>query len=173
MSRSKSRTSNQQFNNEVTTSLGDNRVTDTGNIGGNVQLGRTTGDVNISTTDFGALEAGETISLGALDFGSDALEGGFGLTESGFDLAKGSIMASSDIAEQSIDLSGNTFNNALGAVGASSKNFSQETGKVVDKVLSFVQRSNTSENAQLLEGGLKLVAVLGAIAGAAYVFKKS
>ena len=41
-----------------------------------------------------------------------------------------------------------------------------------EPVLSFAQRSNTSENAQLLEGGLKLIAVLAGVAGAAYIFKK-
>lgn len=172
MSRSKSRTSNTQNNREITTSLGDSRVTDTGSIGGNVQLGETTGNVNISTTDFGALDSAQTLSLGALDFGSDALEGGFGLAQGGFDLAESSLISSSDLAEQSINLSGGTFNNALAFAGSSNKSFSQETGKVVDKVLSFAQRSNTSENAQLLEGGLKLIAVLAGVAGAAYIFKK-
>ena len=163
--RSRSSTSSTQNNQEVVTSLGDNRVTDAGNIGGNVTLGRTTGDVNISTTDLGAIDSAQTVSLGALDFGSDALESGFGLADS-------SLIASSDLAEQAINLSGGTFNNALAFAGSSNKSFSQETGKVVDKVLSFAQRSNTSENAQLLEGGLKLIAVLAGVAGAAYIFKK-
>ena len=95
--KSKSSADNTQNTQEVVTTLGDNRVTDTGNIGGNVQTGETAGDVNVTTTDFGAIESGQEVSLAALDFGGDAVEGGF-------DLAGEAIVSSQDITEQAIDL---------------------------------------------------------------------
>lgn len=162
--KSKSSADNTQNTQEVVTTLGDNRVTDTGNIGGNVQTGETAGDVNVTTTDFGAIESGQEVSLAALDFGGDAVEGGF-------DLAGEAIVSSQDITEQAIDLTGNTFAGALNAINTNSRFFQEQTGQTVDRALAFATRSNTSEGTQILQDGLKFVAIVAGIFGAVVVLK--
>lgn len=170
-SKSHSTTSSTQNTSEVTTSLGDNRVTDTGNIGGNVQLGETHGNIAISTTDYGAIESGQVISMAALDFGGDAVEGAFGIAEEGFDLAADTIVSSQELAEQAIDLTGSTFAGALSTVNSNSKFFQQQTAQTVDRALAFATRADTSEGAQVLQDGLKYAAIVAGIAGLAYVMR--
>ena len=162
--RSRSSTSSSQQTNEVVTSLGDNRVSDTGSIGGNVQLGEAGGDVTVTTTDFGALDSAQTVSLAALDFGSDAVEGGF-------DLAGDSLISSQEVTEQAIDLSGDVFSGALDALSSSTQFFSEQSGKQFGQALDFASRSNTSEGTQVLQDGLKIVAVIAVVVGLMVVFK--
>lgn len=97
-SKSRSRTSSTQNTDEVVTSAGDNRVTDTGNIGGNVTLGRTGGDVSVQTTDLGAIE--ESFGLAGV-----AIEGVSSVAGDGFDFAE--------------DVALNAQNNAFNLAGSS------------------------------------------------------
>ena len=162
----KSRTSTTNAGRETTTSLGDNRVTDSGSIGGNIQLGETQadGDISITTTDFGALDSAQGLSMAALDFGSDAVEGGF-------DFAEEALMSNSDLAEQFIDVGGGLFSEALGAINSSNEDFTKQSGAQFTEALGFATRSNTSEGTQVLQGGLKIVAVIAIVIGLVFVLK--
>ena len=80
-SKSRSNTASTQNTDEIVTSVGDNRVTDNGNIGGNVTLGRTGGDVSVQTTDLGAIE--ESFGLAGV-----AIEGVKSVAGDGFDFAE-------------------------------------------------------------------------------------
>jgi len=97
-SKSRSRTASTQNTSDVTTSLGDNRVTESGNIGGNVTLGKTGGDVSVTTTDLGAIE--ESFGLAGM-----AIEGVGAVASDGFDFAE--------------DVSLNAQNNAFNLAGSS------------------------------------------------------
>ena len=85
-SKSRSSTSSTQNTSDVTTSLGDNRVTDTGNIGGNVAVGSTGGNVSVETTDFGsvqlAIEGAGKIAGDGLDLADSVGQGAFNLANS-------------------------------------------------------------------------------------------
>lgn len=141
--------------NEVTTGLTDNRVTDSGNIGGNITLGETGGDVNLSQTDYGAIDAGKEVSLAALEFNADSVEGGY---KTATDL----FMGAGNIVEQSIDLTGETFKSALSSINENARYYSQQTGQTIDRALAFASTGETSDQSESLN---KLIMVIGVIGG--------
>lgn len=107
-SKSRSRTASTQNTSDVTTSLGDNRVTESGNIGGNTTLGSTGGNVSIESTDFGAVQlsiegagqvAGDGLDL-AESFGSGSFELAGQLGQSAFDLANSSLSSNATLSNE-------------------------------------------------------------------------
>ncbi len=150
-SRSKQETINNTESTEVVSSQGDNRVTDSGNIGGNINLGQTSGNVSLVQTDYGAIDQASNVSLAALDFGGDAIEGVQGI-------ATESLINQRELAEQSIDTVADNF-----------KFWNQQTTQNIDSALAFAAKANTSENAQLLEQGVKFLSVTALIIGGVVV----
>ncbi len=157
-SKSRSSTASTQTTTDISTATSDNRVTDSGNIGGNITLGSSQGNVNIATTDFGAIEEGGKISLAAFDFASDAADLGTELSlqalasaevfqENTLDLAGDSL----DLTRDSIDLTRDTFGDALGFAG-------DTTGEAFDfgrdtfgEALDFAETSADASNQLTLE----------------------
>lgn len=105
-SKTKNETTNVQNTRESTLASSDNRSTVTGNIGGNVSTGQTGGDVIVRSTDFGALDNANQLSLAALDFGADSIEGAQGV-------ASDALMSNEAVAGQAIDLSGDSIRESL------------------------------------------------------------
>lgn len=145
-SKSKSSTSTNTTVNDYTTTLTDNSITEIDLGDGAFNAGDIGGNVTITHSDSGAIEAGKELSLAALDFGGDALEGGYNLAET-------AILSQQEISADSIQEANN-----------STRVIAQQFSDGLSQVLSFAQTANTSEDGQISKdlikwGALALVAV--------------
>lgn len=135
-----------------TTNNNDSRAGDGSIFGGNqsVVVGDGGADVNLTTTDFGAvqgaLDANIAVSSNAFEFSQEAFEGSLDFAGE----ALGSAFAS---AEDAFDLTGDV-------IEANQKQFkfiAEQTAQQFDRSLAFAEKANTSENAQFLESGVGLL----------------
>lgn len=151
MSRSSSsnKTELSQSTTDITTSSGDNRVTDSGNIGGNVTVGEAGGSVNVTTTDYGAIESGERVSMAALDFVGDSMDTAAGIS-------RAAIASATDINEQSLDFA----ESALGYSHATTRDALEANDYAQERAYGFSESiaqeaflSNSLVSEQALEFG--------------------
>ena len=140
-------------------------------FGGNASVvaGDGAGDINVVTTDFGAIEgalsANMAVSSGAFDFGRESLSGSLGLAGDALGFA-------GETVDQAFDLTGDAIQQASN----DAKFYSEQTAQQFDRSLAFAEQANKSENAKLLEGGLALFKTFGflALAGfAGYAYLKN
>ena len=100
-SKSSAKTQTTQLTEDNTTSLGDNRVAEQGSIGGNVTLGRTVGDVDVSTTDFGAIRSAfegiDTAISDSIDFAETV---SVNAQNNSFGLAGASLAANANLSNE-------------------------------------------------------------------------
>ncbi len=134
----------------TTTTNTDNRIGGDDSIfGGNqsVVVGDGGGDINLTTTDFGAIDAAIkaniSVSDGAFDFATDA-------NKRTIDFAGDALDRSFDSVDDAYDLTGDV-------IEANNKQFkfvAEQSAQQFDRSLAFAAQANKSENQQFLESGL-------------------
>ena len=147
---------------ETNTNNVDNRVggDDANNVfGGNqsVVAGDGGGDINLTTTDFGAvqgaLDANIAVSSNAFDFSQEAFEGSLSFAGDALGFADDALGSAFASTENAFDLTGDV-------IEANQKQFkfiAEQTAQQFDRSLAFAEKANTSENAQFLESGVGLL----------------
>ena len=142
--------------NDTTLASEDNRSTDSGNIGGNITLSDSN-NATITMSDYGAIEAGQSVSLAALDFGADT-------AETSLNVALEAMMGAGNLAEQSLTQS-------LKSVNDNAKFYSQQTGQQMDRALAFATQSERSESGETMGLIVKVGGVVAALVVVAVLFK--
>ena len=160
-SRSKSSTSSTQNTTDITTSLADNRVVgDGGFIDGNVTLGKSTGNITINKSDFGAIQKAGDISSASLTAAEDIAEGAFELGDS-------AIAANADLAYESIRFAGGTFDSAIGAVLDNDELNNQLVLQALDYNQALIRHDKQGDTAnitdQVLEKIVPVTLVIGGV----------
>lgn len=147
----------------------DSRAGDDSIFGGNVSVSSQDSDVNIVTTDYGAIEgalqANMAVSSGAFDFGQESLSQSLGF-------AGDALSFAGDSVDQAFDLTGDVIQQASN----DAKFYYEQNAQQFDRSLAFAEQSTKSENEKLLEGGIGLLKTIGfmALAGfAGYAYLKN
>ncbi|WP_346840156.1 hypothetical protein [Microbulbifer sp. SAOS-129_SWC] len=146
---SKKTTKNENITNDYTTTTADNRINEQDladnaiGIGGDVG-----GTLTINTTDQGAVSAGKELSLAALDYSNDSLEGALSF---GSDALNGAL----GLGETAILSQQELANHAIDQVSTASAVNAQNYSDGLSQVLSFARSANTSEDGQLSQGLIK------------------
>ena len=100
-SKSRSTTASTQNTKDITTTVGDNRTTDSGSIGGNTTIGETGGNVSVSTTDFGAIKSAfegiDTAISDSIDFAETV---SVNAQNNSFGLAGASLAANANLSNE-------------------------------------------------------------------------
>ena len=156
-SRSKSRTttntSSVNTTTDVTNTSADNRVTDTGNIGGNVSVGQSEGNLNITTTDFGAIDA--------------AFDGILDAQDSAFEVGNAAIAANQDVVNTAFAAQSATFDATLDSIDDNNALNNQLVLQALDYNQALIGESNRSEGAtfsnKLIENIMPLALVVGGV----------
>lgn len=136
----------------------DNRVVENGGYASGAIHVTGSENVNVSTSDYGAIQAGSEVSMAALDYGADALETVESVTGNALDTNEA-------IAGRSIDLSGDT----ISTMADSFEFWSQQTSQNTDRALAFATRANTSEGTQVLQDGMKFISIAALVVGGTVV----
>lgn len=110
-------------------------------------------NINLSTTDHGAIAAGQSIGMAALDFGADTAENALYLA--------GSIAADgAGLTRRAMDQLADTFRWSQ-----------QQTGQTIEQALAFAQLSDKSEQGKAVGEVVKYAAWVGIAMAIAWALK--
>lgn len=142
-------------------------------------VGSAGGDVTITTTDFGALDAAEEISGAAFSLGEQAIDTNLKAVDSALDFGGTAIDAVSDATDRSLDFGeaalDQSFNFGSQALSTVAKS-SADTAKTLSGAIEQAAAATRSDSADTLNkitktGGIVLAVMAAAIA-AIFIFKK-
>lgn len=140
----------------------DNRVgTDGGVIGGNTNLNAsssTVGDVNITNTDYGAVQGGLSVAMSALEMGGETLD-------QSYDFA-------TEIFDDSADLIGESVAKSLDFVTSATNESNAQTANAINKSLALVGETSKSEAEGVLSNFMKYATITILGIGAVYMVSK-